>query len=117
ITPSHAYFVLFSYLYPLSSHTFSPSFPTRRSSDLLSVKVSGTPSTVSDPSMFDRMSERTIPDCSRMSGPLEPSAGYGPADGPYPDRKSTRLNSSHVSISYAVFCLITKNLYERHITE
>src|SRR5699024_12634059 len=22
----------------------------------------------------------------------------------YPDRKSTRLNSSHVSISYAVFC-------------
>src|SRR5699024_12486132 len=25
------------------------------------------------------------------------------------DRKSTRLNSSHVSISYAVFCLIKKN--------
>src|SRR5699024_11301774 len=24
------------------------------------------------------------------------------------DRKSTRLNSSHVSISYAVFCLIKK---------
>src|SRR5699024_12105874 len=24
------------------------------------------------------------------------------------DRKSTRLNSSHVSISYAVFCLTTK---------
>src|SRR5699024_12389216 len=23
----------------------------------------------------------------------------------FPDRKSTRLNSSHVSISYAVFCL------------
>src|SRR6266704_5361480 len=27
-----------------------------------------------------------------------------------PDRKSTRLNSSHVSISYAVFCLKKKNL-------
>src|SRR5699024_9295133 len=27
------------------------------------------------------------------------------------DRKSTRLNSSHVSISYAVFCLIKKNKY------
>src|SRR5699024_11658909 len=27
------------------------------------------------------------------------------------DRKSTRLNSSHVSISYAVFCLKKKNLY------
>src|SRR5207249_7139728 len=26
------------------------------------------------------------------------------------DRKSTRLNSSHVSISYAVFCLKNKNL-------
>src|SRR5699024_12780147 len=28
-----------------------------------------------------------------------------------PDRKSTRLNSSHVSISYAVFCLKKKNKY------
>src|SRR5271167_2079473 len=27
------------------------------------------------------------------------------------DRKSTRLNSSHVSISYAVFCLKKKNAY------
>src|SRR5690625_1022025 len=26
-----------------------------------------------------------------------------------PDRKSTRLNSSHVAISYAVFCLKQKN--------
>src|SRR5699024_11397348 len=26
------------------------------------------------------------------------------------DRKSTRLNSSHVSISYAVFCLKKKNV-------
>src|SRR5689334_24556482 len=27
----------------------------------------------------------------------------------FPDRKSTRLNSSHSSISYAVFCLKKKN--------
>src|SRR3989442_11146712 len=27
----------------------------------------------------------------------------------FPDRKSTRLNSSHVRISYAVFCLKKKN--------
>src|SRR5437868_10726851 len=27
----------------------------------------------------------------------------------FEDRKSTRLNSSHVSISYAVFCLKKKN--------
>src|SRR5690625_6939767 len=30
------------------------------------------------------------------------------------DRKSTRLNSSHVAISYAVFCLKQKNSQERH---
>src|SRR5690625_5866679 len=29
----------------------------------------------------------------------------------YQDRKSTRLNSSHVAISYAVFCLKKKNTY------
>src|SRR5438477_9727028 len=28
------------------------------------------------------------------------------------DRKSTRLNSSHMSISYAVFCLKKKNMNE-----
>src|SRR5437773_3868322 len=28
--------------------------------------------------------------------------------GPQPDRKSTRLNSSHITISYAVFCLKKK---------
>src|SRR5689334_24701002 len=31
-----------------------------------------------------------------------------------PDRKSTRLNSSHSSISYAVFCLKKKKQYTRH---
>src|SRR3989442_9305192 len=40
----------------------------------------------------------------------------------YRDRKSTRLNSSHVRISYAVFCLkkkkkkkIEKTEFDRHI--
>src|SRR5690554_7710151 len=32
-----------------------------------------------------------------------------PVARPIPDRKSTRLNSSHVRISYAVFCLKKKN--------
>src|SRR5688500_20083573 len=31
------------------------------------------------------------------------------------DRKSTRLNSSHLVISYAVFCLKKKNKYDRFI--
>src|SRR5256885_1098693 len=29
-----------------------------------------------------------------------------------PDRKSTRLNSSHLVISYAVFCLKKKNIHK-----
>src|SRR3712207_6857837 len=37
-------------------------------------------------------------------------AGQGPvAGGQRQDRKSTRLNSSHANISYAVFCLKKKN--------
>src|SRR6266704_5453150 len=45
---------------------------------------------------------------SRPCGPCArrtASRGSPPAR---PDRKSTRLNSSHVSISYAVFCLKKK---------
>src|SRR5437667_2731402 len=34
--------------------------------------------------------------------------GAIPTDGIAPDRKSTRLNSSHITISYAVFCLKKK---------
>src|SRR5215510_15844681 len=36
-----------------------------------------------------------------------------PGPGSVPDRKSTRLNSSHVAISYAVFCLKKKKLVDR----
>src|SRR5437868_7866707 len=35
--------------------------------------------------------------------------GHCGVGSPSRDRKSTRLNSSHVSISYAVFCLKKKN--------
>src|SRR5438067_5892530 len=42
--------------------------------------------------------------CSRPGGRSEAAV----RDGPHQDRKSTRLNSSHVSISYAVFCLKKK---------
>src|SRR5574337_1926164 len=48
--------------------------------------------------------------------PIYPRAGVPrgppcprPATRAIPDRKSTRLNSSHHSISYAVFCLKKKN--------
>src|SRR5207249_7646355 len=53
-----------------------------------------------------------------LHGPLEitplllrtaPVQTADDADRSLEDRKSTRLNSSHVSISYAVFCLKKKN--------
>src|SRR5947209_13637486 len=37
------------------------------------------------------------------------SQGKDPKTGNTKDRKSTRLNSSHANISYAVFCLKKKN--------
>src|SRR5207249_9932932 len=55
---------------------------------------------------------------SRAPRPVRPAAPCTAPSTPRPgelrpcrgrDRKSTRLNSSHVSISYAVFCLKKKN--------
>src|SRR5947207_8760657 len=46
---------------------------------------------------------------SAGAGAGSPAAGAGlPAPAPAEDRKSTRLNSSHTVISYAVFCLKKK---------
>src|SRR3712207_8920880 len=44
----------------------------------------------------------------RDRGRSELNAGRGGADNGRLDRKSTRLNSSHANISYAVFCLKKK---------
>src|SRR3712207_8553082 len=41
-----------------------------------------------------------------IGGGLQPGEGVA---GRFRDRKSTRLNSSHANISYAVFCLKKKN--------
>src|SRR5687768_18012654 len=43
-------------------------------------------------------------------------AAHGPAARPRRDRKSTRLNSSHGYISYAVFCLKKKTALERNLS-
>src|SRR4051812_49722311 len=53
------------------------------------------------------------------AGTVRPRGGSGLVDAgghalpgsPGSDRKSTRLNSSHMSISYAVFCLKKKKKY------
>src|SRR5437773_7448388 len=41
-------------------------------------------------------------------------AGEGFPAGDCGDRKSTRLNSSHITISYAVFCLKKKKNKKKH---
>src|SRR5690242_20991376 len=47
--------------------------------------------------------------CQRRCGDIRrTAAGDEHASGKSRDRKSTRLNSSHMSISYAVFCLKKK---------
>src|SRR5204862_8346138 len=76
------------FLLPTSdAHRDLHSFPTRRSSDLpisSSVSLKRTPLTCG--LIFESLNQSIV----------------------HKDRKSTRLNSSHVEISYAVFCLKKK---------
>src|SRR5947209_17307629 len=50
---------------------------------------------------------RPCPDVT--APPLRPDRGRPSPHAEIRDRKSTRLNSSHANISYAVFCLKKKN--------
>src|SRR5215831_20412677 len=72
--------VFFFYCY--GDHRDLHSFPTRRSSDLGGRAVPC----------------GKVPRVEVFPEPLQPP-------GVHRDRKSTRLNSSHLGISYAVFCL------------
>src|SRR5438128_5519162 len=91
--PSIAHFFLLVSGRPRALH----SFPTRRSSDLT---PSGRPP-ASNWLSGDAASARRSSD-SRGAAIRQPSPTTAS------DRKSTRLNSSHGSISYAVFCLKKK---------
>src|SRR5438309_3554125 len=53
------------------------------------------------------------------SGPSSPRAprAHAVTKDLIQDRKSTRLNSSHSSISYAVFCLKKKKSHNKHYSE
>src|SRR5699024_11882729 len=68
--------------------------------------------------MYGRMYEQTLTDQVRMQTEISELERQNKAlledkedleEKSSPDRKSTRLNSSHVSISYAVFCLKKKS--------
>src|SRR5207245_11763229 len=86
---SSFYFPCFFFFYGYGPHRDLHSFPTRRSSDL---------------------TETGLVCRARLRG--WGAGGGGMADALVSqlvaDRKSTRLNSSHGSISYAVFCLKKK---------
>src|SRR5699024_12250956 len=88
------------------------SFPTRRSSDLV-VKNSVKAHTFADKGIKVGSFLSAGVDSSLVTALMRPdntfSIGFDSTyDETKQDRKSTRLNSSHVSISYAVFCLKTK---------
>src|SRR5437870_8018531 len=47
---------------------------------------------------------------------MDMAGAFGPVGVAGGDRKSTRLNSSHVAISYAVFCLKKKNMTQVYLS-
>src|SRR5207302_11416556 len=101
-------YILYLFFFPRSRHPRPPpSFPTRRSSDL------GNPAVnyygVVRPEQqfynsFQQLSQQVAANQIQL-GDVEAETSQPQLVG---DRKSTRLNSSHVKISYAVFCLKKK---------
>src|SRR5690349_21936876 len=85
-------------------------FPTRRSSDL-QVRQWSSPRDGQDTQGWPRDALGSVRRAKDRDVDTAPRGkqyrGRCPASHP-PDRKSTRLNSSHVEISYAVFCLKKK---------
>src|SRR5690625_6590763 len=96
-------FSLFSLLSDVH-HLYLPSFPTRRSSDLVlhDFHQVVTGNIVALGNFIDGGA------CLTFNGQVEQNAQRIIAIASQLDRKSTRLNSSHVAISYAVFCLKKK---------
>src|SRR5690606_40320987 len=93
------------------------SFPTRRSSDLkknMSIPLTVVGDTNGDLKLASTLPEKTLFGISVLpAGSLCGTSKFDmkstfTIDYYTGDRKSTRLNSSHVKISYAVFCLKKK---------
>src|SRR5256885_1695708 len=64
--------------------------------------------TPEDRAQVEAKKNQTVPLPAEKSGEAVDAQSLSP-DAPLGDRKSTRLNSSHLVISYAVFCLKKKN--------
>src|SRR5207244_11727275 len=93
------------------------SFPTRRSSDLFASLFSAGQDTTALPLPDPGNVTLTLAEYNRLvelaaNPPKKPELAplpYSIQHASSGDRKSTRLNSSHQIISYAVFCLKKKN--------
>src|SRR5690349_24035624 len=100
-------YALTLFFYCAGDHRDLHSFPTRRSSDLgghrraVEVEVAAG----EDPLLAVEAAAGE----SEAEGNPAIGEHLVPAIAGFPDRKSTRLNSSHVEISYAVFCLKKKS--------
>src|SRR5437667_1712 len=88
--PSHSQLPVLPslYVWPGGDRRDPHSFPTRRSSDLGAVVVG----------------QEVVVVVVFVGGHDPQSAGHVEQSSAGPDRKSTRLNSSHITTSYAVFC-------------
>src|SRR5690625_7036462 len=101
-----------SFLYVPCNPRALPSFPTRRSSDLrVPPDSGGFPGCLATP---PEKSWRAQAPSRTSSARFHSQTRIRRANHPQRDRKSTRLNSSHVAISYAVFCLKKK---KRHTSK
>src|SRR5207253_10685127 len=104
---AHISFSFYSYDHHRDLH----SFPTRRSSDLTVARTltvtSITPDTPFTPSEIC-VAPSSCTSLAPLPGPQSLSVNPTTRIDFTRDRKSTRLNSSHVAISYAVFCLKKK---------
>src|SRR5690606_40692033 len=102
---------------PYRDYLYLPSFPTRRSADLVDHLVGRVKAAryrgvlgINIGKNFDTAVEDATSDYLICLNKVYEHATYitvniSSPNTPGLDRKSTRLNSSHVKISYAVFCL------------
>src|SRR5205807_9976171 len=94
-------FMLCFFFYSSGIPQALPSFPTRRSSDLIETVLDTDTATAGEIQAWLQRQDGIGGHRGRVD------AGARPV---FPqDRKSTRLNSSHLVISYAVFCFKKKN--------
>src|SRR5205814_8920170 len=93
-------------------HPALHSFPTRRSSDLGHLRLTQSDDIIalgaSSCLVIDEVIAIAVRDCGLADLVCPKNVAIHSHLASHEDRKSTRLNSSHLGISYAVFCLKKK---------